>query len=111
MQWYPVPVSVSDLDRESSVPQVIEIVGAGGRYRIEGVELEELVARLNDQHVREIRAYCPKRWPGQRPGQDAPVVSHIRYWVDQQGGAGGKTSLVPVPVSALSEETAEQSVV
>ena len=109
IQWYPVPVIVSDLDRESSVPQVIEIIGAGGRYRVEGFHLDELMARLNDQHVREIRAFCPRRWPGQKPGKGGAVVTHIRYEVEEAARAGGKTvAPVPVPESALSDDTEAQ---
>jgi hypothetical protein len=38
IQWYPVPVISPDLDRETAtVPQVIELIAAGGRSRIEGL--------------------------------------------------------------------------
>lgn len=102
IQWYPVPVIIATMDVESDgVPQVIEIISAAGRYRIEGFCLEETMALLNQQRVSEVRAYCKKRWPGQKPSKGEPIVTKILYMVEQGVKAGGIT---PVPQSHLEGE-------
>jgi hypothetical protein len=71
-----VSVIISDVDRETAtVPQVIEIVAAGGRYWIEGHHLKDLMARLNDQNIANILAYCPRHWQDSRPAKGDPVVT------------------------------------
>jgi hypothetical protein len=75
------------------VQQVIEVVSAGGRYRIDGHHLEDVMARLNDQHIADIWAYCPRHWPDSRPAKGEPIVTAIRY--EELEGQGARVHPVP----------------
>jgi len=60
------------------------------------------MARLNDQHIADIWAYGPRRWPDSRPVKGEPVVTAIRY--EEPEGQGARANppprlplVIPVP--------------
>jgi hypothetical protein len=71
-------------------------VADGGRYRIEGHHLEDLMAPPNDQHIADILAYCPRRWPDSRPVKGDPIVTAICY--EEPEGQGARAHLPRAPL-------------
>lgn len=89
-KWAFVMNIKDDLDRESAtVPQIIILVTNIGTFRIEGYGLEQpnsLYDMLDEERVREIVAYCPKRHGPALP--PAPYVSAIAEIEQEREGQG-----------------------